>query len=429
MIKQFIAGFILFISLFSAVAYADNAPVVNNITPADDSQFNLTLGEIHLNVNFTVNATGVNLTNGTLFMWFTNGTPYNYTIEILAETLEMVSGINLTGLNNTFEKDDIYLILSELGTPGIDARLSTSSIPADRVSCDVHTEAIYIVGSDPHDVDLQDFNYTGNSWLDCVEIEFGNPEQIYTCGFQNNSDFVNGTNATGRLFHPQPANPTHLVWVDHWGWHCDDKKQTILLQNNTVNFTLAHLEAGTYLWNWESCNGNNNCSSFPANYTIIIGADIIPPSIDFIPPTPSNNSIVNISQVFINVSLGETAKIILLEWDGVNETMNISAPKTYFVNKTNLELGTYEYRVFASDNQDNLNVSETRIVTFSVDGLVVSCLRDGNCEGWWIKDQFDNQIKFRDAILMILLLFGIITLALLDSPKTTTKNILVTEES
>ena len=89
-------------------------------------------------------------------------------------------------------------------------------------------------------------------------------------------------------------------------------------------------------------------------------ADKTPPIITFVPPTPANNSILNINWVFINITLNENGTAIL-NWNGVNETM-LGCGKNFYKNVTNLSDGTYTYKVYANDTSNNWNVSETRVV-------------------------------------------------------------------
>ena len=89
-------------------------------------------------------------------------------------------------------------------------------------------------------------------------------------------------------------------------------------------------------------------------------ADKTPPIITFVPPTPANNSILNINWVLINITLNENGTAIL-NWNGVNETM-LGCGKNFYKNVTDLSDGTYTYKVYANDTSNNWNVSETRVV-------------------------------------------------------------------
>jgi len=99
--------------------------------------------------------------------------------------------------------------------------------------------------------------------------------------------------------------------------------------------------------------------------------DHTPPVIEFIPPTPENNTKITDNYVVINVSVADESDIstVILNWNGENETMfcgglytQSSVVNFYNWTKTNLSDGTYEYKVYANDTFGNMGVSETRVV-------------------------------------------------------------------
>jgi len=100
-----------------------------------------------------------------------------------------------------------------------------------------------------------------------------------------------------------------------------------------------------------------NKSSVSAVRTVFV--DRVPFTINFIPPTP-NNETTN-TTVIINVTTGETPHSILLEWNGINETMDGSGVN-WFKAKGNLPYGNYTFLVYANDSAGNTNISETRWV-------------------------------------------------------------------
>jgi len=93
--------------------------------------------------------------------------------------------------------------------------------------------------------------------------------------------------------------------------------------------------------------------------------DLTPPAIEFIPPTPANNSEILQNYVIINVSLTEDANNALLNWNGVNLTMD-GCGTIFYLNMTDLSDGDYTYRVFVSDKAGNTGISETRKLTINV---------------------------------------------------------------
>lgn len=112
------------------------------------------------------------------------------------------------------------------------------------------------------------------------------------------------------------------------------------------------------------------------------------PIIQFIePPTPANNSINTTGYVNITVSVTDPAPssgidTVILVWKKEEElelltveteelmmVMYAVTEGEYFWEKSNLENGTYIYRVQANDTAGNTNVSETRVVTVDVTGF------------------------------------------------------------
>ena len=89
--------------------------------------------------------------------------------------------------------------------------------------------------------------------------------------------------------------------------------------------------------------------------------DTTPPIIEFVPQTPGNNSILTENHTFINITVNENLSTAVLEWNGVNESMD-GAGMNWYLNKTNLTDGNYSFRVYGNDTSDNWNATETRVV-------------------------------------------------------------------
>ena len=104
----------------------------------------------------------------------------------------------------------------------------------------------------------------------------------------------------------------------------------------------------------------------PQQVDLILREKAIPPIIQFIPPTPANNSINTTGYVNISVNVtdqDDNVSVVLLNWNGVNETMYDIAPDIFSLTKANLQTGNYTFKVYANDTCDNWGVSETRIVS------------------------------------------------------------------
>ncbi len=86
--------------------------------------------------------------------------------------------------------------------------------------------------------------------------------------------------------------------------------------------------------------------------------DLIPPAISFVDPTPANDSATAGSSVYVNITASESLSTAILEWNGVNETMDLG----WYKNKTNLSDGAYIFRAWGNDSSNNWNSTESRVV-------------------------------------------------------------------
>ena len=95
--------------------------------------------------------------------------------------------------------------------------------------------------------------------------------------------------------------------------------------------------------------------------------DTTPPTIDFMAPTPEDGSTVTVNYVNISACVTDSSDVavVLLNWNGVNETMNMSGLNTWSVSKTNLPDGNYTFKVYANDTAENMGESEIRTVIVS----------------------------------------------------------------
>ncbi|MFH1424082.1 MAG: VCBS repeat-containing protein, partial [archaeon] len=108
-------------------------------------------------------------------------------------------------------------------------------------------------------------------------------------------------------------------------------------------------------WVNDSAGNNNNTTERWVNL------DTTGPTITFdTPPTP-NNETVAVTYAEINVTIGESVTSAMLEWDGVNESMDGSGVDWY-LNKTTLANANYTFTVYANDSLNNLGFSFERWV-------------------------------------------------------------------
>lgn len=150
----------------------------------------------------------------------------------------------------------------------------------------------------------------------------------------------------------------------------------LLVGTNTSNLTTL-----TFVYNTTSIpDGVYNISvdvtahnDTTTNLTVInanITVDNTNPTVAFIAGTQGNNTFVNRSWIFVNVSLTETnlrnITFALFPVGGTANLTNFTTNASTSVNFTNLALNTaYYYNVTVFDLANNTNVTETRYITLS----------------------------------------------------------------
>jgi len=108
----------------------------------------------------------------------------------------------------------------------------------------------------------------------------------------------------------------------------------------------------------------------PQTVNLTLQADTTPPAIQFIDPTPANNSVYTTDYINVSVDVTDPSGVdnvtVMLLWNetaySMNETMYAFAEGKYYCNMTNLSYGEYIYWVQANDTCNNTGVSETRVV-------------------------------------------------------------------
>ena len=65
--------------------------------------------------------------------------------------------------------------------------------------------------------------------------------------------------------------------------------------------------------------------------------------INFVTPTPANNSIINLNYINVTINASEPLTSVLLNWNGVNESMQGSGVN-WHLNQTNLSDGVYTFK-------------------------------------------------------------------------------------
>ena len=169
--------------------------------------------------------------------------------------------------------------------------------------------------------------------------------------------------------------------TNEWVWFSVNAGET-----KTVIYRLTVPEnatEGNYSIVGRISNASGVIDTVKGDDIITVVQDVTPPEIDFVePPTPPNNSVITTNYVNITVRVSDESgvSVVLLNWNGVNETMYMIADGIWSVIKTNLTAGNYTYKVYANDTFNNWGASETRMVTVKLNILDYYRCLDGNCD-------------------------------------------------
>ena len=151
------------------------------------------------------------------------------------------------------------------------------------------------------------------------------------------------------------------------------------LSETGVSYTpAADLDEGSHTI---TVNVSDNCTN-PNSTSWSFTVDTIAPTIEFIePPTPANNTEVNVSYVNVSVNVtdytsGINNATVVMVWNEtgypMTEYMYAFTEGKYYCVAPNLKNGNYTYWVQADDFAGNMNVSETRVVKVNVTEYTVS---------------------------------------------------------
>lgn len=157
------------------------------------------------------------------------------------------------------------------------------------------------------------------------------------------------------------------IWSNTSGaWQFDGYVDQVV-NDSTSSYEFKDLALGTYMWNVQCSDDSGNAAFAPQNWSFTVVNDVEAPVIVFVSPTPSNGATIDVDYTFINTTITDNVAVAnaVLEWDGANETMNGSGTN-YYADKANLTNGTYTYRVHASDDAGNWNVSATRTLYVNI---------------------------------------------------------------
>ncbi|MBI4174254.1 MAG: hypothetical protein HY517_01305, partial [Candidatus Aenigmarchaeota archaeon] len=308
----------------------------------------------YTNSNVTINYT----VNGTAYAcWYRLNNNTNVTlIGCLNASLIAPEGSNNVTLyaNNTngtvFNSSTIFFTVNTIGLT-----INVSS-PANTTYASTTVSLNYTVIGTPSQCWYRLNNNTNVSLIYCVNNTF-----TAANGTNNITVYANSTNGTvynsSAIFFTVNATTNLTMSIT------SPANTTYTSTNISLNFTLS----GPVSQCWYKLNGlvgtffnctnttftadddndgnglnvinvyANNTAGTTFNFSeIFFTVDTLGPQITYVSPTPGNNSVVNASYLFVNLTLNELADVVRLELNGTNYTMtNFSVARTaWFRNHT-----------------------------------------------------------------------------------------------
>lgn len=134
-----------------------------------------------------------------------------------------------------------------------------------------------------------------------------------------------------------------------------------------TNITENGIPDGDFIWNGLTFDDSAASAWADSNRTFTV--DTISPDITFSVPTETNNSFLDRNYIEINVSSNDSGtgldSIVINLFDSshteINSSLTGSSPN--YINFSGLNNGVYYFNATANDSANNLNITETRIIT------------------------------------------------------------------
>lgn len=149
------------------------------------------------------------------------------------------------------------------------------------------------------------------------------------------------------------------LYTNETSWSLKETNTTSITNDSANNITEVFASDGSYVWN-VACRNTTTETFATANYTIHI--DSTEPTIDFNADTTSAGSNEQ-GYIFINISVtdsGSGIDTVTLDFNGTNETMMTYSGNDYWINKTVLNEGAYDIKIYVNDTMGHMNSTATR---------------------------------------------------------------------
>jgi len=223
--------------------------------------------------------------------------------------------------------------------------------------------ADFDASSTPSDVESGASNQELNFTISNTDAEFNitNVNITLPGGFY----FITGSNSTsasGTLF----SNTSNVLI-----WDNTTASQAGFILNGTVDYFLFNVSvpSGTGSFNFTVDILDTNATSNTKNVTITVSDNTDPSDIVNVSPTLGNNSYINVSWFYVNVTFTElnpdTCLLDLNNGTAVNYTMTRTGNYCY-LNATSQGDGNWNYSVWVNDTSGNLGWNGTWFITVDV---------------------------------------------------------------
>jgi len=335
--------------------------IINFTSLTDDTyKFNATLTDYSGNKNFTLTRT-ITIDATPPLIDFTVDAINNGTFN----SIDYIT-VNVTITETNFA--NLTFILSN-DTAEINRTFVTSST-ATRLNFTSLTDINYTFNVTITDIaGNKNFTLTRRVTLDSSTptVAYTDPTPTNATNTTSNSILINATIADNN-----PANLTYVL-VNSTAEVNRTTITTATSSNYTINFT--SLTDDTYRHN---VTATDQAGNKEFTLTRILTIDSTNPLVDFVSPTPNNNTNTTSTNVFINVSFTEANRqSTLLNWNGTNFTMTCGSEFCNY-SFSSLSDSVNTYYVWQNDTFGNANQTETRLLTIDLTAPVVTLLSPEN---------------------------------------------------
>jgi len=139
------------------------------------------------------------------------GNPEKYAISIYVVT----GTLNTGNLASTFSIDgNWYNVSEENNAPGLDIRVNFTNVRENMICGCIEIYQTY-TGHSQHDIKVQAWNFTSNSWKKIGKMLFNETSDWVCIGFGHYPEsYVSNGNMWFRLYHPESGHTAHELHID-----------------------------------------------------------------------------------------------------------------------------------------------------------------------------------------------------------------------